>query len=47
MFAVGPEARIREQLKVWKQAGAAGHLGTMVVISQDVQALRVVATELL
>ncbi len=44
---VGPEARIREQLKVWKQAGAAGHLGTMVVISQDVQALRVVATELL
>ena len=44
---VGPEARIREQLKVWKQAGAAGHLGTMVVISQDAQALRVVATELL
>lgn len=44
---VGPEARIREQLQVWKQAGAAGHLGTMVVVSQDVQALRVVATELL
>ncbi len=44
---VGPEARIREQLKGWKQAGAAGNLGTMIVTAQDVQALRVVAEEIL
>lgn len=44
---VGPEARIREQLKTWKQAGAAGHIGTMVVTATTSQALRVVAEEIL
>lgn len=44
---VGPEARIREQLKAWKLAGAAGHIGTMVVTATTMQALRVVAEEIL
>jgi F420-dependent oxidoreductase-like protein len=44
---VGPEARIREQLKTWKAAGAAGHIGTMIVTATTPQALRVVAEEIL
>ncbi len=44
---VGPEGRIREQLQMWKKAGAAGYLGTMVVIAKDTHALRVVAEEIL
>ena len=44
---VGPEARIREQLKVWKRSAAAGNLGTMIVTATDVAALRVVAEEML
>ena len=44
---VGPEARIRDQLKVWKAASNAGHLGTMVVTAETPQALRILAEELL
>lgn len=44
---VGPEAHVREQLKTWKKAASAGHLGTMIVTAQDAQALRVVAEEML
>lgn len=44
---VGSESRIREQLKTWKQAGAAGHVGTMVITATTPQALRVVAEEIL
>ena len=44
---VGPEARVREQLKVWKAAGAAGHVGTMVVTTESPQALRILAEEML
>lgn len=44
---VGPAPRIREQLKAWKQAGAKGHIGTMVVTANTLEALRVVAEEIL
>jgi F420-dependent oxidoreductase-like protein len=44
---VGPESHIREQLKTWKRAAAAGNLGTMIVTATDVPALRVVAEEML
>jgi F420-dependent oxidoreductase-like protein len=44
---VGPAARIREQLKTWKKAGEAGHLGTMIVTGTDAAALRLVAEEIL
>jgi alkanesulfonate monooxygenase SsuD/methylene tetrahydromethanopterin reductase-like flavin-dependent oxidoreductase (luciferase family) len=44
---VGPEAHVREQLKSWKRAAAAGNLGTMIVTAADVAALRVVAEEML
>ncbi|MBM4228812.1 MAG: LLM class F420-dependent oxidoreductase [Gammaproteobacteria bacterium] len=44
---VGPESHIREQLKIWKRAAAAGNLGTMIVTATDAAALRVVAEEML
>ena len=44
---VGPAARIREQLKTWKKAGADGHFGTMVITAPDAAALRLVAEEML
>ncbi len=44
---VGPEARVRERLKGWKQAGNAGNFGTLIVNSPDAQTLRVVAEEVL
>ncbi|MGH8596153.1 MAG: LLM class F420-dependent oxidoreductase [Gammaproteobacteria bacterium] len=44
---VGPMARIREQLQLWKRAGTAGHIGTMVITATTSQALRLVAEEIL
>ncbi|MCL4790786.1 MAG: LLM class F420-dependent oxidoreductase [Gammaproteobacteria bacterium] len=44
---VGPAARIRERLAVWKAAGARGEIGTMLLAQASVEALRLVAEELL
>ncbi len=44
---VGPAARIRERLQVWKQAGEAGHVGRMMIAGADSEALELVAGELL
>lgn len=44
---VGPAARIRERLSVWKAAGARGEIGTMLLAQASVEALRLVAEELL
>jgi len=43
---VGPEARIRERLQVWREAGKKGHVGSML-IGGGGRALRVLAEELL
>tara|TARA_B100000963_G_scaffold349396_1_gene358410 strand:+ start:3931 stop:4992 length:1062 start_codon:yes stop_codon:yes gene_type:complete len=44
---VGPADRIREQLQRWKQAGSKGHVSNMLLGSQDPEALKVVAEEML
>ncbi|MBT8446004.1 MAG: LLM class flavin-dependent oxidoreductase, partial [Gammaproteobacteria bacterium] len=44
---VGPAGRIRERLARWKQAGAAGHVATMILSCQNREALKLVAEELL
>ena len=42
---VGPEARIRARLQVWKQAARRGGVGTMILMLGDKDAMRVVAEE--
>jgi F420-dependent oxidoreductase-like protein len=44
---VGPAERIRERLQVWKQAGAEGKVGTMVLSATHIDALELVAKEVL
>jgi len=44
---VGPAKRIRERLAVWKEAGRRGEIGSMLVGGASVDALRVLAEELL
>lgn len=44
---VGPAARIRERLSVWKAAGARGEIGSMLLAQASVEALRLIAGELL
>ncbi|HJP37744.1 MAG TPA: LLM class F420-dependent oxidoreductase [Gammaproteobacteria bacterium] len=44
---VGPAERIRERLKVWKEAGSRGHVGSMLVGGATIDALRLLAEELL
>jgi len=43
----GPEARIRERLQAWKQAGEAGQIGAMMVGGADSKGLKLLAKELL
>ena len=43
---VGPEARIRDRLQLWKEAGKQGHVGSML-IGGGGPALRVLAEEIL
>ena len=40
---VGPPARIRERLQVWKAAGARGSVGTLILMKANSAGLRVVA----
>ncbi len=44
---VGPAARIRERLAVWKAAGARGEIGSMLLAQASIEALRLIAGELL
>ena len=44
---VGPAERIRERLGAWKEAGRQGHVGSLLVGGASVEALRVLAEELL
>jgi F420-dependent oxidoreductase-like protein len=44
---VGPAGRIRERLGAWKDAGKKGHVGTMIVSNSSVEALRLLAEEML
>ena len=40
---VGPPARIRERMQVWKAAGERGSVGTMILMKTDIAGLRLVA----
>lgn len=44
---VGPPARIRERLQVWKAAGQRGSVGTMILMKPDAAGLRLVAESVL
>jgi F420-dependent oxidoreductase-like protein len=44
---VGPAERIRERLGAWKEAGRKGHVGSLLVGGASVEALHVLAEELL
>jgi F420-dependent oxidoreductase-like protein len=44
---IGPRDRIVERLSVWKEAAAKGHVGTLVVAGATVEALRIIAEEVL
>ena len=44
---VGPADRIKDRLGAWKAAGAAGHVGSMLLGCRQPEALEVVASEVL
>lgn len=44
---VGPAARIRERLGAWKEAGRSGRVGSMLASGCSIEAMRLLATELL
>jgi hypothetical protein len=43
----GPADRIRDRLEAWKDVAKAGHIGTMVLLGANAEALRVVAEAML
>ncbi len=44
---VGPKAKIRDRLQVWKEAGKRGEVGTLLVGAGQPEALELLAEELL
>ena len=44
---VGPAEHIKDQLKVWKQAGRSGIVGSMLIGSGQPAALELIASEIL
>jgi len=44
---VGPAERIKERLGRWKQAGSKGHVGSMLIGTQNPEALELIAAEML
>jgi len=44
---VGSEARIRERLQPWKEAGKRGQVGSMLLSVQDPEVLELIASEML
>lgn len=44
---VGPRERIADRLAAWKQAGAKGHIGTLITSGASIEAVRALAEEVL
>jgi F420-dependent oxidoreductase-like protein len=44
---VGPRARIKDRLQAWKEAGRKGHVGSMMIGGASIEALRLLAEEIL
>ena len=44
---VGPAGRIKERLQAWKEAGARGHVGSMLIGAGQPEALELIANEML
>jgi len=44
---VGPAARVRDRLQAWKDAGAKGHVGSLLAAGASPEALRLLAEEVL
>jgi len=44
---VGPAERIKERLQVWKAAGELGHVSSMLIASQQAEALELIAENML
>ena len=44
---VGPADRIRERLQIWREAGAKRHVGSLLARHSSVEAVRLLAEELL
>ena len=44
---VGPPDRIKENLTRWKEAGKKGHVGSFLASGASIEALRLLAEELL
>lgn len=44
---VGPKERIRDRLQAWKEAGKQGHVGSMLIGSGQMEALELIANEML
>ena len=44
---VGPAGRIKERLQVWKEAAAKGHVGSMLIASNQKEALELIAEQVL
>jgi alkanesulfonate monooxygenase SsuD/methylene tetrahydromethanopterin reductase-like flavin-dependent oxidoreductase (luciferase family) len=44
---VGPPARIRDRLQVWKAAGERGTVGTLILMKTDIAGLRLVSESVL
>ena len=44
---VGPAGRIKERLQVWKEAAAKGHVGSMLIASNQKEALELIAGQVL
>lgn len=44
---VGPAERIKERLQRWKTAGGKGHVGSMLIGTQNPEALELIAQEIL
>jgi hypothetical protein len=44
---VGPAGRIKERLQVWKEAGDSGKISSMLLGAGQIEALELVAGELL
>ncbi len=44
---VGPAGRIKERLQVWKEAASRGQVGSMLIASNQMEALELIASEIL
>ncbi len=47
LHLVGPAGRIKERLEAWKEAGRQGHVSTMMIGSNQIEALELIASEML